>query len=204
MFGRSKRRQADELRAKLVANAAQVKAWATDQEWPEIAWPAVGRLPIPWIVSPEQEQAWIERHAPGAANYDWFLEARPLTDGIESVTAMWMFGTGHEFDELKIRTITVPDPEYLAGALARCLHAAGLRGWTADDTQGTAEWLYEATASCTPGQFLSGKERCGFTLLHVVCSASRPGRLGVELRATPTTTALDGRPLDDDGHAAAP
>ena len=72
----------------------------TDQEWPEIAWPAIGRVPIPWIVSPEQKQDWIERHASGAGDYHWFLEARPLTDDIESVTAMSTFGTGHEFDEL--------------------------------------------------------------------------------------------------------
>lgn len=82
MFGGSERQRADELRAKFLVNWEKVGSWVADWDCPEIAWPEVSVIPLPWVVGEEEEQeaeqTWLEHHAPFTDQYQWLLEALPL------------------------------------------------------------------------------------------------------------------------------
>jgi hypothetical protein len=186
VFGRGKRRHADELRARYIANWEQVRSWVADWDCPEVAWPDVP----------------ANQFSAGRGEYHWLVVGRPLAEGITEFTGCWWFGAGQEFERLEIRTKTVADPQYLAERLATCVHAAGLKGWRDDDLQPLFEWLFEGLDTRPMSKGVTGRTRFGFVLIDIVRMPLflTPG-IGVQLTVTLTGTALDGTPLDSDGEA---
>ena len=207
MIHRSKRQRADELRAKFVTNREKVRSWVANWDCPEIAWSEVPAIPSPWVVGKGEEWTWLKHHAPFMDQYQWFLEARPLAQGVTHVRGNWWFGEGHEFKELEIQTRTVADPEYLAEALTLGVNAAALKRWTEADAQPVYEWLFEGLDSRPMGHGVTGRIRSGFILLDFarmpaldIVPNTSPSHsrteIRVRLRLTLTNTALDGSPLD--------
>ena len=201
MFGGSKRRRAEDLRERFVANREQVRSWVARWDCPEVAWPAVPEIPSPWFVPAGGEQDWFERHAPFLDRYQWFLEASPLVEGVSQVRGDWLFAEGHAFERLEIRTRTVADPAYLAHRLATAVHAAALKGWTDADVQPLHDWLFEGLDSRPLEHGVRGRNRSGFVLLEFVRMPQGANEIGVQLTATLTDTALDGSPLHGDGRS---
>jgi hypothetical protein len=202
MFGRSERRRADELRSKFVANREKVRSWVADWDSPEVVWPDVPAVPHPWVVSAENERTWFQRHAPFLREYQWFLEARPLVEGVSRIAGNWRFAAGHEFEGLEINTRTVADPGYLADRLAFAVHAAALKGWTAADAQPVHDWLFEGLDSRPMEHGVRGQNRQGFVLLDFLRVPLSRTEIGVRLSVTLTSTALDGSPLTSDGRTS--
>jgi hypothetical protein len=200
VFGREKRRQVEDLRARYLANWHQVRSWVANWDCPEVAWPDVPANPF--FTGEEGERAWIEQHAPFQDEYHWIVVGRPLADGITEFTGSWWFGEGHEFERLEFRTNTVADPPYLAERLATGVHAAALKGWRDDDLQPLYEWLLEGLDTRPLTEGVRGRTRFGFVVVDLlrVPTVLAPG-IGVQLTVTLTDTAFDGTPLDADGVA---
>ncbi|MFC8718801.1 hypothetical protein [Kitasatospora sp. NPDC057198] len=200
VLGRRKRREADEARAKFLANRERVRSWTGRWECPEVVWPAFEEVPGPWVALPGERDRWLELHAPSLERYDWFLEATPVVDGVEELWALWEFRAGHEFERLTIRFESVHDPEYLAERLALGVEAAAFEDWQDGDAQSVHEWLLDGIGGVeSPGRMVQGKHRVGFVLLEMSCAVASSTDVTTELRVSPTTTSLDGRPLKPDG-----
>lgn len=202
MFRRANRQHANELRELFIANRARARAWVTNWDCPEIAWPAVPAVPTSWSVIEGHEEAWLKRHAPFMDQYHWFLEAEPLEQGITHVRGNWWFGRGHEFERLEFRTRTVADPPYLAEMLSLGVNAAGLKGWSAADTQFVHEWLLDGLDSRPMSNGVKGRNRIGFVLLDFFRTPHSRTEINVQLDVTLTDAALDGSPLDGSGEPA--
>lgn len=198
---RSKRRAADELRAKFVANREKVRSWTARWECPEVEWPAFPEVPRPWLVSPREQGRWMDLHAPFMDEYQWFLEGRPVAQGVAEVWARWEFGAGHEFECLTIHFRSVLDPDYLAEKLALGIQAAALKGWQDDDVHGLYDWLREGVNHCVGSGMVRGTHRTGFLVSEMTCAAVSRTEVITEARTTLTDTALDGTPLNADGRA---
>lgn len=200
MFRRSKRPDVDALRTKFVDNLEKVRSFVDGWDIPEVEWPEVDAVPLPWAVPRRDERSWLEQQAPLLNEYWWLLEARPVAEGVSQVVATWQFGEGHEFDHLNIEIRSVADPEYLAEKLALGVHAAALRGWQgAEDLQDLHAWLLEGIGSEPLGEMLRGQQRTGFILFSLTRVPLSRTQLAVRLHMTLTGTALDGTPLDDAG-----
>ncbi|MFJ7906964.1 hypothetical protein [Kitasatospora sp. NPDC096204] len=199
VLGRRKRREADEARAKFIANREKVRSWTGRWECPEVDWPAFEEVPSPWLVLPRERDRWLDLDAPFMERYDWLLEATPRANGVDELWALWEFGAGHEFERLTIRFRTVLDPEYLAEKLALGIEAAAFDGWQDGDAQSAYDWLCEGIGSLVGSGMVRGKHRLGFVLLEMTCAAVGRTTVITELRASLTTTSLDGRPLKPDG-----
>ncbi|MFD6329534.1 hypothetical protein ACFWGI_08220 [Streptomyces niveus] len=196
---RSKRRDAGGLRAKFVANRDKVRAWTSRWECPEVEWPTVSAIPLPWLVMPGGEEQWLDIHAPFMDAYQWHLEARPVADGVGQLQATWEFGAGHEFRKLTIRFRSVYDPGYLAEKLSLGIQAAALKGWQDDDRHSIYNWLCEGLDEVDPGSMVRGNHRSGFLLSEFRCSWVNSPEVTTEVATTITNTSLNGAPLDADG-----
>ncbi|MEU4968703.1 GNAT family N-acetyltransferase [Streptomyces smyrnaeus] len=71
VFGRTKRRETDALRAKFVTNRETVRSWTARWECPEVEWPPFDEVPGPWVVAPRERKRWLEQHAPFLDTYRW-------------------------------------------------------------------------------------------------------------------------------------
>lgn len=194
-----KRRDADELRAKFVANREKVRSWTERWECPEVEWPAFSEVPGPWIIPPREQNSWLDHHAPFMDEYRWLLEARPVAEGVSELWALWEFGAGHEFECLTIRFRSFLDPAYLAERLAMGIRAADLKGWQDDDVHGVYDWLHGGVHGCTDSSMVRGKHRTGFLSCEMTCAAVSSTEVSTETRITLTNTSLDGVPLNADG-----
>ncbi|WP_367038327.1 hypothetical protein [Streptomyces sp. Je 1-332] len=196
---RSKRRDADELRAKFVANREKVRSWTRRWECPEVEWPAFPEIPKPWVIHPRAQKSWLDRHAPFMDEYQWLLEARPVAEGVAELWALWEFGGGHEFERLTIRFRTFLDPDYVAERLALGIRAAGLKGWQDDDVHDLYDWLRDGVNHCVDSGMVRGKHRSGFLLSEMTCAVVSRTEVSTETRTTLTDTTLDGARLNADG-----
>ncbi|MEU1284163.1 hypothetical protein [Kitasatospora sp. NPDC005856] len=152
------------------------------------------------MVLPHERDRWLDLHAPFIERYDWFLEATPRADGVDELWALWEFGAGHEFERLTIRFNSVYDPEYLAEKLALGIEAAAFEGWQDGDAQSVYDWLCEGMDGMVDsGVMVRGKHRVGFVLLEMTCAVASHADVTTELRASLTTTSLEGKPLKPDG-----
>ncbi|MER6112568.1 hypothetical protein [Streptomyces hirsutus] len=133
--------------------------------------------------------------------YQWFLEGRPVVQGVAEVWAQWEFSTGHEFECLTIRFRSILDPDYLAEKLALGIQAAALKGWQDDDFHDLYDWLREGANDCVGSSMVRGTHRTGFLIFKVTCAAVSHTEVITEVRTTLTDTALDGTPLSADGRA---
>ncbi|MGW4807696.1 hypothetical protein [Kitasatospora sp. NPDC004272] len=200
VLGRRKRREADDARAKFIANRERVRAWTGRWECPEADWPAFEEVPGPWVVLPSERDRWLDLHAPSLERYHWLLEATPRANGLDELWAFWEFRAGHEFERLTIRFGTVHDPAYLAERLALAVEAAAFEGWQDGDAQSVHDWLLDGIGGVLgPGRMVRGKHRVGFVLLEMLCAVASSTDVTTELRVSLTTTSLEGRPLKPDG-----
>jgi len=204
MIHRSRRQDANELRARFLANRNKVRSWTAEWHCPEVEWPAFREIPWPWVVHRGEEEQWLERHAPFMGEYRWLLEARPVAGtGVSQVGGHWFFGGGHKFERLEIEFQSVADPPYLAEMLALGVHAAGLEGWHQDDVQGLHVWLLEGLDSRPISDLVEGRRRTGVILFEL---RRRPApaadnEIHARLTMTLTNTTLDGSPLDAKGQS---
>lgn len=196
---RPKRHDADELRAKFVANREKARSWAERWECPEVEWPAFPEVPSPWAIGPREHDRWLDRYAPFMNEYQWFLEARPVAAGVNELRASWEFGAGHDFERLTMRFRSVLDPNYLAEKLALGIRAAALKGWQDDDVHDLYDWLHEGVNECVGTSMVRGKFRVGFLLCEMTCAAVSRTEVITEARTTLTDTALDGASLNAGG-----
>ncbi|MFE0876545.1 hypothetical protein ACFW4X_17050 [Streptomyces smyrnaeus] len=201
VFGRTKRRETDALRAKFVANRETVRSWTARWECPEVEWPPFDEVPGPWVVAPRERKRWLEQHAPFLDTYRWLLEARPVAGGVNQLVAEWEFGAGHEFQQLTIRFRSVLDPDYLAEKLALGIHAAALKGWQDDDVHDLYDWLLEGVNQCVGAGGVRAQYRTGFLLTEMSCGAVGPKEVITTTRTSLTDTALGGAPLNSHGSA---
>ncbi|WP_405059295.1 hypothetical protein OG474_42130 [Kribbella sp. NBC_01505] len=196
---RATRSDADELRAKFVANRERVRAWTTQWYCPEVDWLAFREFPYQCL--PSQERRWLEQQAPFISEYEWFLEAKPHPGtGVGRVFGHWQFGPGHTFKQLDIEIRAWPDPQYLADRLARSVHAAGLGDWRDDDLPALFDWLLEGLQMMPLSQFIQGERRVGPTRFEIGRwpSAVDPEAIRATLAIKPTTTTLAGSTLSAD------
>ncbi|MBX6766472.1 MAG: hypothetical protein IRY90_04865 [Actinomadura rubrobrunea] len=200
-WGKAKKREEDEQRAKFLANRDKVRAWTEHWDCPEVQWPEFMDVPRPWIVAPGGEADWLRYHAPHMDEYWWLLEGRPVAQGLVQVLGIWWFGRNHEFDHLEIQFRSVLDPQYLAEKLALGAHAAALKGWHDSDAQKLYEWLLQGLETRPFGHGVSGKNRLGFVLCEFTRMPTGDSTVFTKLKMTLTTTALDGTPLDGEGRA---
>jgi hypothetical protein len=202
MTRRSQQQDANELRARFLANREKVRSWTTGWHCPEIEWPAFREIPLPWVVREGESQQWLERNAPFMGQYQWVLEARPLPGtGLSQVRGHWSFGAGHRFERLEIECQSVAEPAYLAELLALAAHAAALKGWREDDLHGLHAWLFKGLDTRPIADLVRGQRRTGLILFEL---ERRPTQVTEnEIRAgltmTLTNTTLDGSPLDPQG-----
>ncbi|MET9734840.1 hypothetical protein ABZZ79_30635 [Streptomyces sp. NPDC006458] len=197
--GARRRREAEELRAKFVANRDKVRAWQERWDCPEVEWPPFTETPFPHVVAPWDLADWLERRAPHLVRYEWLLEARPVARGVGELIGHWEFGAGHRFEQLRIRFRSVLDPDYLAEKLALGIRAAGLKGWREEDVQGLYDWLHEGVSSLVGTGMVHGRHRTGFVMNDLTCAAVSRTEVITEVRSTLTDTAMDGTPLKPDG-----
>jgi hypothetical protein len=195
----SKRRDAEELRAKFVANREKVRSWTARWDCPEVEWPAFPEIPRPWMTAGRERDRWLDRHAPFMDEYQWLLTARPVAEGVNELWGLWEFGAGHEFERLTIRFRSFCDPGYLAEKLALGIRAAALKGWQDDDVHDLYNWLRGGVLQCTDSGMVRGKHRTGFLLCEMTCAVVSNTEVITETRTTLTNTALDGTPLNADG-----
>lgn len=201
MFRRSQRQDVDALREKFLANRERVRSWIGGWDCPEVEWPELAEIPLPWVVRQADERMWLKRHAPFMNEYAWILEARPVAQGVSQVVAHWQFGEGHEFDRLDIDFRSFADPPYLSEKLALGAHAAGLKGWQEGDLQGVYAWLFEGIDSRPMGEMVRGQHRSGFILFQLTRWPHSRTEINVRLRMTLTGTALDGTALNSAGES---
>lgn len=193
-------RDADELRARFLANREQVRSWIGAWDIPEIVWTDdFNEVPLPWLVSERDRKDWLKRHAPFMDRYDWLFLGRPLTPGVREVRALWEFEPVHRFARLDLTITSVCDPEYLAEKLALGVHHAGLKGWRDADVEPVYHWLIEGVATRPLNNGVNGSKRSGFVLLRFTRFPTGDGDVMVRLTASVTDRALDGSLLDDDG-----
>jgi hypothetical protein len=202
MVRRSKRQDADELRAKFVANREKVRSFIANWRCPEIEWPAFREIPLPWVIPNGEEEQWLQQHAPFMDEYRWLLEPRPVTEGVSQVWACWWFGKGHEFELLEIDFRSYADPQYLAETLTWGAHAAALKGWREEDVHALYDWLFEGIDSRPMEEGVRGQKRTGFILFKLVRMPVSRTEIGTRLSMTLTDKALDGTPLTADGRTA--
>ncbi|WUH98552.1 hypothetical protein OHR68_34380 [Spirillospora sp. NBC_00431] len=199
MFRKSKRQDADEVRAKFLANREKVRSWLVDWNFPEVEWEEFSEVPLPWIVPRGGEQRWLEKQALFMDDYRWFLQARSRAEGVTSAHALWEFGGDHEFQRLEIQLQTFADPAYVAETLAWGAHAAALKGWQENDVQELYTWLFEGIDSRPLVEMVSGKQRTGFILFDLLRSPTNDNEIVSRLRMTLTDKSLDGSPLNEEG-----
>lgn len=199
MVRQSKRQDADVLRAKFFANREQVRSFITNWRCPEIEWPEFKEIPSPWVIPQGEEDQWLNRHAPFMDEYRWFLDARPVAEGISEVRANWWFGSEHEFERLQIEFLSYADPGYLAETLTWGAHAAALKGWREQDVHALHAWLFEGLDSRPMNQGVRGQKRTGFILFELSRMPVGQNEIASRLSMTLTDNALDGTPLTDEG-----
>jgi hypothetical protein len=200
MVRQSKRQDADELRAKFIANREQVRSFITNWRCPEIEWPPFREIPSPWVIPKGEEKHWLNDFAPSMDEYQWLLEARPVAEGISQVWASWWFGKGHAFERLQIEFRSYADPAYLAETLTWGAHAAALKGWREEDVHALHAWLFEGLDSRPINDAVRGQKRTGFILFELLRMPAGQNEIGSRLSMTLTDTALDGTPLDHEGN----
>lgn len=202
MFRRGqRRREADELRARFVANREKVRSWTDRWDCPEVEWPPFPEVPQPWSVLLGEQERWLQRHAPFAEEYSWLLEARPVTVGISELRGVWEFGAGHAFERLTIRFRSVLDPEYLAEKVALGIAAAELDGWQEEDVRGLYDWVGDGVGRCRRSGMVRGTIRVGFVRAELTCAVVGRTEVVTEVVTTLTDAGLDGTPLNADGRA---
>lgn len=194
-----KRHDADELRAKFIANREKVRSWTTRWDCPEVEWPAFSEVPFGWSIPARGQDRWLDRHAPYMDEYRWLLEARPVAEGVNELWGLWEFGAGHEFECLTIRFRSFLDPDYLAEKLALGIRAAALKGWQDDDVHDLYDWLREGVNQCTDSGMVRGRHRTGFLLSVMTCAVVSHTEVSTEVRTTLTNTDLGGTSLNADG-----
>ncbi|MFE1442643.1 hypothetical protein [Streptomyces sp. NPDC058739] len=197
--GQGRRREADEPRAKFVANRDKVRAWQQRWDCPEVAWPPLTETPFPYEIAPWDLADWLERRAPHLERYEWLLEARPVARGVEALTGHWEFGAGHRFEQLRVEFRSALDPDYLAEKLALGIRAADLLGWREEDVHGLYDWLHEGVSRVVGTGMVRGRHRSGFLMNALTCVAVSRTEVITEVRTTLTDTAMDGTPLRPDG-----
>ena len=189
----------DELRARFLANQAQVRSWMVNWDCHEIVWAEFPEAPVLTASLKESDEWWWHTNrAPWMRNHIWPLSARPRGESMPAVRAAWWFDTDHMFQELAIHVECVLDPEYLAEMLALGVHAAQLKGWLQEDTHTLHGNLYNALDQrpLDRNVWLSG--RSGFVVFdfhrrHPLLTKE----FQIQLELKPTTTARDGTPLNE-------
>jgi hypothetical protein len=173
VVGRRKQQDpdSDSRRTRFFANRDAARGWISRWQCPEIEWPEVRDVPDPWIVLPADMETWLEIHVPRMNEYYWFIEGRPLAQGVNHAWARWSIGAEHAFEGADIELRTVADPPFLAEALALGADAAALDGWRPDDIHALHRWLLEGLDTRPLSHAVRGNKRTGSS-----CSRSSAGR----------------------------
>jgi hypothetical protein len=194
----------DSRRTRFFANRDAARGWISRWRCPEIEWPEVRDVPDPWIVLPADMETWLEIHVPRMNEYHWFIEGRPLAQGVTHAWARWSIGAEHAFDGADIELRTVADPPFLAETLALGADAAALDGWRPDDIHALHRWLLEGLDTRPLSHAVRGNKRTGFILFEVQRWPTMDNEVVAKLSMKPTITALDGSPLTPEGRTIPP
>ncbi|AWS45921.1 hypothetical protein [Streptosporangium sp. 'caverna'] len=194
-------RQPDEgeLRARSLANEAQVRSWIADWNCPEIVWAEFPEEPVSTaFLEQDSEWWWNTSRIPWMRNQIWPLSADPSGESRPSVRAAWRFDSDYMFQELSIHVESILDPEYLAEMLALGVHAAALKGWQEEDAHSLYRHLYDALNHRPLSNSVLIKGRLGFVLFEFMRMPFFK-EVRIMLRLTLTSTATDGTPLNEHG-----